>query len=50
MLSGAQDVVEVLSREYPGTIDVAYEGVGGPLRDAVFDSLTPNGRSATTSL
>lgn len=39
-----QDVAEVLRREYPGTIDVAYEGVGGPLRDAVLDSLTPHGR------
>lgn len=25
-------------------IDVAYEGVGGPLRDAVLDNLAQNGR------
>ena len=39
-----QDVGEVLRREYPGGIDVAYEGVGGPLRDAVLDNLSKHGR------
>jgi NADPH-dependent curcumin reductase CurA len=39
-----QDVGEVLRREYPEGIDVAYEGVGGPLRDAVLDNLSKHGR------
>ncbi len=39
-----QDVGEVLRREYPEGIDVAYEGVGGPLRDAVLDNLSEHGR------
>lgn len=39
-----QDVGAVLAREYPEGIDVAYEGVGGRLRDAVLDNLSSNGR------
>ncbi|CAL8460543.1 g72 [Coccomyxa elongata] len=39
-----EDVGEVLRREYPEGIDVAYEGVGGPLRDAVLDNLSEHGR------
>ena len=34
----------MLEREYPGGIDVAYEGVGGRLREAVLQHLTPTGR------
>ena len=34
----------MLAEEYPQRIDVAYEGVGGPLRDAVVDNLAPGGR------
>ena len=39
-----QDVAEVLASEYSGKIDVAYEGVGGALRDAVLANLAPNGK------
>lgn len=39
-----QDVREVLRRDYPQAIDVAYEGVGGELRQAVLEQLSPNGR------
>lgn len=38
-----QDVAEVLRREYPQAIDIAYEGVGGALRQAVLDNLSHNG-------
>ena len=38
-----QDVAEVLGREFPQAIDIAYEGVGGALRQAVLDNLSPNG-------
>ena len=38
-----QDVAEVLKREYPQAVDVAYEGVGGALRQAVLDNLSPTG-------
>ncbi len=38
-----QDVAEVLRREYPQAIDIAYEGVGGVLRQAVLDNLSPSG-------
>ena len=38
-----QDVADVLRREYPQAIDIAYEGVGGALRQAVLDNLSPNG-------
>lgn len=34
----------VLANEFPQQIDVAYEGVGGKLRDAVLANLSPNGR------
>lgn len=34
----------MLRSEYPEGIDVAYEGVGGPLRDAVLDNLSKRGR------
>lgn len=34
----------MLAEEYPQRIDIAYEGVGGPLRDAVVDNLAPGGR------
>ena len=40
----SQDVAQVLAEEYPQRIDIAYEGVGGPLRDAVVDNLAPGGR------
>ena len=40
----AQDVDDVLREEYPGTIDVVYEGVGGPLREAALESMAPDGR------
>ena len=33
----------MLSREFPQQIDVAYEGVGGELREAVLDNLSPKG-------
>ena len=33
----------MLSREYPKQIDIAYEGVGGELREAVLDNLSPTG-------
>ncbi len=39
-----QDVAEVLSKHYPQQIDIAYEGVGGPLRDAVLANLSPEGQ------
>lgn len=39
-----QDVGEVLAKEYAKKIDVAYEGVGGPLRDAVLANLSPAGK------
>ena len=39
-----QDVEAVLREEFPGQIDIAYEGVGGPLRDAVLANLSPAGR------
>lgn len=39
-----QDVAAVLASEFPQQIDVAYEGVGGPLRDAVLANLSPHGR------
>ena len=34
----------MLAGEFPHGIDVAYEGVGGPLRSAVLDNLAPGGR------
>ena len=34
----------MLREEYPQGIDVAYEGVGGRLRQAVVQNLTPQGR------
>ena len=34
----------MLGREYPQAIEVAYEGVGGELRQAVLEQLSPNGR------
>lgn len=43
MLGFLQDVAEVLSKEYRHKIDIAYEGVGGPLRDAVLENLSPAG-------
>ena len=39
-----QDVATVLAKEYPKGINLAYEGVGGSLRDAVVDNLAPHGR------
>ncbi len=42
-LLNVQDVAEVLKTEFPQQIDVAYEGVGGELRQAVLDNLSPNG-------
>lgn len=39
-----QDVAQVLAKEFPQQIDVAYEGVGGKLRDAVLANLSPKGR------
>ena len=39
-----QDVGKVLAEEYPNRVDIAYEGVGGSLRDAVVDNLAPGGR------
>lgn len=39
-----ENVGEVLSREYPQKIDIAYEGVGGSLRDAVLANLSPDGQ------
>ena len=41
-----QNVATVLREEYPQGIDVAYEGVGGRLRQAVLQNLTPQGRPA----
>lgn len=34
----------MLSKEYNKQIDIAYEGVGGPLRDAVLANLAPAGQ------
>ena len=39
-----QDVAQVLAKEFPKQIDVAYEGVGGKLRDAVLANLASKGR------
>ena len=33
----------MLGREFPQQIDIAYEGVGGELREAVLDNLSPKG-------
>ena len=33
----------MLSGEFPQQIDIAYEGVGGELREAVLDNLSPKG-------
>ncbi|KAK9810466.1 hypothetical protein WJX72_011155 [[Myrmecia] bisecta] len=40
----SEDVADVLEQEYPQCIDLAYEGVGGQLRQTVLDNLTPQGR------
>ena len=37
-------MAEVLAREYAQQIDIAYEGVGGRLRDAVLANLSPDGQ------
>jgi NADPH-dependent curcumin reductase CurA len=39
-----ENVADVLKREFPQGIDLAYEGVGGALLDAVLDNLAPRGR------
>lgn len=39
-----QDVAAVLRREYPGGVDVAYEGVGGAMQRAALESLADGGR------
>ena len=33
----------MLRREFPQAIDIAYEGVGGELRKAVLENLSPDG-------
>lgn len=39
-----QNIEQTLRKEYPGTIDVVYEGVGGSLREAALQSMAPHGR------
>ena len=39
-----EGVVDVLKEEYGGKIDVAYEGVGGPLQRAAWENMAPGGR------
>jgi len=39
-----ENLGEVLNKEYPKGIDVAYEGVGGALLSAAFDNLSEGGR------
>eukprot|EP00884_Botryococcus_braunii_P020803 jgi/Botrbrau1/7406/Bobra.0112s0007.2 len=40
----SEEVAEVLDREYGGRITVAYEGVGGSLRQAILPHLAAGGR------
>ena len=35
---------EVLKKEFPGGVDLVYEGVGGDMFKAALDNLAPNGR------
>jgi len=39
-----ESLADVLAAEYPGGVDVAYEGVGGALLGAVCANLKPEGR------
>ena len=39
-----EDLGEVLRAEYPDGVDLAYEGVGGPLLGAICANLKPDGR------
>lgn len=39
-----EELAEVLAREFPDGVDVAYEGVGGPLLGAICANLKPDGR------
>jgi hypothetical protein len=39
-----EDLGSVLRDEYPSGIDLAYEGVGGPLLGAICANLKPDGR------
>eukprot|EP00890_Picochlorum_soloecismus_P004685 jgi/Picsp_1/5217/NSC_02580-R1_15-hydroxyprostaglandin dehydrogenase len=39
-----EDVADVLSADYDGKIDIAYEGVGGMMQAAAWNSLAPGGR------
>ena len=39
-----QDVRGVLNAEFPGQLDVVYEGVGGDLFRAALANLSPSGR------
>lgn len=39
-----QDVSAVLCAEYPGGVNVVYEGVGGALRAAIMKHLAPGAR------
>jgi len=39
-----QDVRAVLDAEFPGRLDVVYEGVGGDLFRAALANLSPTGR------
>lgn len=43
-MRGSQDVASVLDAEYPGKIDVAYEGVGGSLRRDILRNMAGGGR------
>ncbi|XP_055987513.1 prostaglandin reductase 3 [Sorex fumeus] len=40
----AEQVGDVLKREYPSGVDVVYESVGGPMFDVAVDALAPRGR------
>jgi len=39
-----QNVADVLSADYQGKIDIAYEGVGGMMQALAWNSLAPGGR------
>ena len=39
-----ESVEDVLRTEYPEKIDIAYEGVGGAIQQAVWENLAPGGR------
>jgi NADPH:quinone reductase-like Zn-dependent oxidoreductase len=40
----AENLADVLGREYPGGVDLAVDTVGGEVFDAILDNLAPRGR------